>query len=74
MPSPPNPISEPISMFELERRRRGLDPGAAEPSDEIPQLPSSSPWSGTNPGPGDEPTINREEDSDVMGTPIDQLP
>jgi hypothetical protein len=51
---------EPISLFELERRRRHLEPGEGTISDNFPKLPATSPWS-SDPV-GDEPTINREED------------
>ena len=35
MPSPPNPIPEPVSMFELERRLRGLEPGSVGHRDPV---------------------------------------
>jgi hypothetical protein len=62
---------EPISYFEMERRRRQLDePGENEPGD-VPALPPSSPWSSANVIP-DEPLIDRREDGDTTGFPIDQ--
>jgi hypothetical protein len=39
---------------------------------DLPKQPAGSPWAG-DPVPAEEP-IDRREDSDVMGVPIDQLP
>jgi hypothetical protein len=51
---------EPVSYFEMERRRRQLDePAGNEPSD-IPKLPADSPWASDPVGP--EPLIDRTED------------
>jgi hypothetical protein len=36
--------SEPISLWELGRRKRGLDPASAEIEDAVPKLPPTSPW------------------------------
>jgi hypothetical protein len=74
--APPDDISadnpvEPTSYFQLERRRAGDTKLGGEPL--TTPLPTSSPWSGGNPGPGDEPTIDRSEDGDVMGVPLDDL-
>jgi hypothetical protein len=66
---------QPTSYFEWQRRADEHPElgGESVINTKLPALPASSPW-GSGPGPGDEPTINREEDGDVMGTPIDQLP
>jgi hypothetical protein len=53
---------EPVSLFELERRKRGLEPGQGTISDDFPKLPGDSPWH-HDPVPT-EPAINREEDGD----------
>ena len=69
----PNPVPEPVSLFELERRRRGLDPAAAEPSEDIPKLPSTSPWA--DDPVGKELPVDRREDGDTFGfniTEVDQ--
>jgi hypothetical protein len=68
----PEPEPEPVSYFQLERRRRA-NPGEDKPGFNIAELPPqpSGPWS-SSPGPGDEPTINREEDGVAVGVPIDQ--
>jgi hypothetical protein len=63
---------EPVTYFELARRSK-VDPGdTPAPGDTIPPQPSSSPWASDPVGP--EPLIDRTEDADVMGVPIDQLP
>jgi hypothetical protein len=61
---------EPISLFELERRQRHLEPGAGTISDDFPKLPASSPWH-SDPV-GKEPAVDRREDGDTTGVPIDQ--
>jgi hypothetical protein len=61
--------SSPTSYFMLEARRQNRETLGGEPP---PKLPKSSPWSSDPCGP--EPTINREEDGDTFGTPIDQAP
>jgi hypothetical protein len=62
---------EPTSYFQMERARRQLDePAGNEPGD-IPPLPASSPWH-HDPVPA-EPTVDRTEDGDTVGIPIDQL-
>jgi hypothetical protein len=65
---------EPVTLFELARRSIANPPPGETPAlgDAIPLLPPSSPWA-ADPVPS-EPTIDRSEDGDVMGTPIDQLP
>jgi hypothetical protein len=64
---------EPTTYFELQRRSLSSDPDIAPRTDaKLPPLPSSSPWASEVVGP--EPPIDRSEDGDVMGTPIDQLP
>jgi hypothetical protein len=73
-PSPLHPSHaerEPVTYFELQRRSNA-DPGETPTGNAIPSLPPSSPWH-SDPVPP-EPTIDRSEDGDVMGTPIDQLP
>jgi hypothetical protein len=51
-------------MFELERRKRHLEPGQIDISDTMPALPETSQWH-HDPVP-DEPTINREADGDTI--------
>jgi hypothetical protein len=68
--SPDDP-SEPVSYFELERRRAaGETLLGGEPL--TTPLPASSPWH-HDPVPA-EPTIDRSDDGVAVGTPIDQLP
>ena len=62
---------EPTSYFQLERRRRQLDEPVESEAGNFPALPPSSPWSAENVIP-DEPLIDRREDGDVTGFPIDQ--
>jgi hypothetical protein len=72
MPKPPDE-PEPSTYFEYERARRSVtNPGedAVSGAAPLPRLPPSSPWH-HDPVP-DEPTINREEDGDAFGVPIDQ--
>jgi hypothetical protein len=62
---------EPVSYFQLEQRRRA-NPGEEKPNSDFSELgpmPASSPWSGDQPA---EPTIDRSEDGDNVGVPIDQ--
>ena len=61
---------EPVSYFEMERRRRQLDEPAENVPGDIPKLPPSSPWAADPVGP--EPPIDRREDGDIVGYPIDQ--
>jgi hypothetical protein len=65
MPTPP-PDREPISYFELQRRREGIpEPGEEKPAPVIPALPPTSPWH-HDPVPA-EPTIDRsQEDGDTI--------
>jgi hypothetical protein len=73
MTKAPTPVSEPISYFELQRRRDGIpEPGEARGDIPPPPLPTTSPW-GSGPQPGDEPPVDRSDDADVMGVEIDQL-
>jgi len=73
-PSPIPPLEDddpcsPTSYFTLEERRRSSDLKlGGEP---LPPLPKTH-WS-NDPVP-DEPTVNREDDGDTFGTPIDQAP
>jgi hypothetical protein len=54
---------EPKTIYEYERRRQKLEPGAVQTGG-YPRLPPSSPWStGIDQLTGAEPTINREEDA-----------
>jgi hypothetical protein len=53
---------EPVTYFQLEQRRRQLEPGEAI-SDDLPPLPASSPWSGDQ---LPEPTVDRTEDGDYF--------
>jgi hypothetical protein len=62
----------PTSIFQYEMRRRALERQEgritdAEPTTPwaVPKLPSSSPWS-DQPGPGDEPSIDRTTDGDIF--------
>jgi hypothetical protein len=57
---------EPISYFELERRRGGETKLGGEP---LPPLPASH-WSNDPCGP--EPLVDRSEDSDTFGRDINQ--
>jgi hypothetical protein len=59
---------EPTSYFELEQRRAAGEVKLG--GEKMPVLPASH-WS-NDPVPA-EPTINREDDSDTMGVPIDDL-
>jgi hypothetical protein len=72
-PGKPTDDEPPRTVFEFERRRRKLEPGeqASDDISQLPPLPASSPW-GAGPGPGDEPLIDRREDADTTGVPIDQ--
>jgi hypothetical protein len=66
--------AEATTYFQIQKNR-AVNPGEEKVSSDIstlPPQPASSPWS-EDPVPA-EPTINREEDGDVMGTPIDNLP
>jgi hypothetical protein len=36
---------EPKTVHEFEKRRRALEPGAAPVTNQVPRLPSNSPWS-----------------------------
>jgi hypothetical protein len=67
--SPDDPV-EPTSYFQLEQRRNAGETKLGGEALTTP-LPASSPWSGANPAPGDEPPI--EGDSNTMDVPIDQL-
>ena len=72
-PIPPSDIPdddplEPVTYFQLEQRRGGETKLGGQA---MPPLPKTH-WS-NDPVP-DEPLINREDDGDQMGTPIDQLP
>jgi hypothetical protein len=66
-PTKPND-REPVSLFELERRQRDLEPGAGTVSDDFPKLPASSPWHHDPCGP--EPLIDRREDA-ATGAPFE---
>ena len=73
-PSPIPPLedddpSAAVSYFTLEERRRSGETKLC--GEKLPVLPATH-WSNDPCGP--EPLINREDDGDVMGTPIDQLP
>jgi hypothetical protein len=74
--SKPHDEPEPSTYHQLQRNRDGLpEPGEEKPGGEVaslPPQPPTSPWSGDPCG--DEPLVDRSEDSDVMGTPIDLLP
>jgi hypothetical protein len=65
---------EPVTYFELQRRRDNTpEPGEATGDDiaKLPPLPASSPWSSANVIP-DEPLVDRTQDSDVLGYAVDQ--
>ena len=79
MPRAPHDNSDdddrpPETIWEYERRFRKLreDDLAAGTIAELPPLPPSSPW-GDPIGPGDEPTINREEDGLFVNREEDQF-
>jgi hypothetical protein len=59
-------------MFELERRKRHLEPGEIDINDTVPAQPASSPWA-ADPVPA-EPTVDGTNCGDVMGVAIDDLP
>jgi hypothetical protein len=62
---------EATTYFELQRNRDGIpEPGEEKPAPVMPPLPASSPWA-ADPVPP-EPLIDRREDGDVTGFPIDQ--
>jgi hypothetical protein len=64
---------EVTTYFELQRNRDGLpEPGESKPAPVVPRLPPTSPWH--HDPCGDEPLVDRSEDSDVMGVAIDHLP
>jgi hypothetical protein len=66
LPKTDDDSREPISLFELERRTRHLDPSRAVTDDAIPKLPSSSPWAASiDEIVGAEPPINREVDGTI---------
>jgi hypothetical protein len=44
MSKPPDDDA-PRTVFEFENRRRALEPGAAPVTNQVPRLPSNSPWS-----------------------------
>jgi hypothetical protein len=61
---------EPVSYFEMERRRRQLDePAENEPGD-VPALPPTSPWH--HDPVGKEPPIDRSCDGASLGYAVDQ--
>jgi hypothetical protein len=63
---------EATTYFQLQRNRDGLpEPGESKPAPVMPKLPPESPWAAEN---QPEPTIDRTDDGDVTGVPIDQLP
>jgi hypothetical protein len=64
---------EPVSYHQLEQRRRA-GPGEDKPNFDFSELPPqpSGPWSGSDPGPGIEPSVDRTEDGTSVGVPIDQ--
>jgi hypothetical protein len=72
MPRKPHDDSpEPSTYFEVQRNRDSVsEAGEARPGD-VPRLPPESPWAAEN---QPEPLIDRSDDGDAMGTPIDQLP
>jgi len=67
---------EVTTYFELQRNRDAVGeeekPGESKPAPAVPALPPTSPWH--HDPCGDEPLVDRSEDSDVMGVAIDHLP
>jgi hypothetical protein len=64
---------EVTTYFQVQRNRDGLpEPGESKPAPVMPPLPPTSPWH--HDPCGDEPLVDRSEDSDVMGVAIDHLP
>ena len=73
--SKPHSNDEPevTTYFQIQRNRDGLpEPGEEKPATVMPPLPPTSPWH--HDPCGDEPLVDRSEDSDVMGVAIDHLP
>ena len=71
--SKPHDEPEATTYFQLQRNRDGLpEPGESKPAPVMPPLPPTSPWH--HDPCGDEPLVDRSEDSDVMGVAIDHLP
>ena len=73
--SKPHSDDEPeaTTYFQVQRNRDGLpEPGESKPEPAMPALPPTSPWH--HDPCGDEPLVDRSEDSDVMGVAIDHLP
>ena len=71
--SKPHNEPEITTYFQLQRNRDGIpEVGEEKPAPVMPQLPPTSPWH--HDPCGDEPLVDRSEDSDVMGVAIDHLP
>ena len=74
MPKPHNTDEpEPSTYFEIEQQRLN-NPGESKVGNDaasLPPMPASSPW-GSGPGPGDELPIDRSEDGDTFGRPLDE--
>jgi hypothetical protein len=62
LPSPLQAPDEPVTYFQLEQRRRQLEPDQSI-SDDIPPIPASH-WTHDPVGP--EPLIDRSEDGDFI--------
>jgi hypothetical protein len=73
-PKIPDDGTRPATTYYQIQKQRDATPESGEAtSDDIaslPPLPQSSPWSGDQ---LPEPTIDRTEDGDFVGIPIDQL-
>jgi hypothetical protein len=67
-----NDEPEATTYFQLQRNRDGLpEPGEEKVAPVMPPLPTSSPWH--HDPCGDEPSVDRSDDADVMGVKIDEL-
>jgi hypothetical protein len=69
--SKPHDEPEATTYFQVQRNRDGLpEPGESKPAPTMPPLPPTSPWH-SDPI-GKEPSVDRSEDGDTFGVPIDQ--
>jgi hypothetical protein len=66
----PDDDDKPASTYFDLQRRASANPGEPPIGTAIPPLPPSSPWASDPVGP--EPLIDRTEDADTVGIPIDQ--
>jgi hypothetical protein len=68
-PRKPTDDEPPRTVFEFERRRRGLELTEGTISDTIPRLPPTSPFAvGIDQATGREPSVDRSEDGTFTTT------